>query len=1149
MENNKKQSDYTVNFYENTIEDLRNVLSKSIPIIEVDEVNRLIQVLEKSHLLLQSCFESPIDEIILSIDNDYNYLYFNDYYKKVMNSAYGIDIHIGMNLLDNITNENDKIRSKKNFGRALNGEYINTVEEYGKIEKNYFETRYSPIKDKNNQVIGATAFSTNVTKRVQTEKALIESENKYQYLVENLPDAISIYSEGKIVYVNKECLRLMAATTEEQLIGKSVIEFVHPDFRKLVAERMKTISSEQSVLSLQEEKFMRLDGLSVDVEVKAIPIVFENKPAVQLVVRDITQRKEVEKVIRENEQKYSLLFKHLSTGFALHEIILNDEGQASDYRFLEVNPAFEQLTGLNSKNLIGKTCLEVLPHTEQNWIDIYANVAFSGESISFENYSVELNRYYQVSTYSPEHGKFATIFVDITDRKTTEKKILESREEFKDLFENAPVGYHEIDINGRIVRMNQTDLKILGYTFEEVKEKYIWELFSQQDLSRNITKDKLKKGVINSIPYERLFIRKDGSKVPVLQMDKILKSAEGKISGIRTSVQDITERYEVEQKLRYYSKFQQLLVNISSSFINLPLDKIETEINTALRNLGLFVGADRSYIFDYDFENQIAINTFEWCDEGIDPQIENLKLVPISEMLDWPKINKKGEGIYIPDVLALKNDSVKEWLEPQGIKSLLTVPMMMDEKCIGFVGFDSVKQHHVYSETEKDLLKVFAQMLVNIQFRKLAEEKLIESEFKYRHITENISDVVWITDLQFNMQFISPSVEKMIGESVEKHIKRTVEEKFTPASVEKLYSLFMEELACDSILYKNRTKIIEVEHYRADGSIFWAEMNVSVIRDENQKPIAIQGVTRDISQRKEAEEAVRESERKYRVLFAENPQPMIIYDIENLSILEVNQTALDFYGYNREEFLSMTVVELHPEKELPTFFESIEKTRKGHNTDGISLHKKKNGEMVYIKITSTSAPIMGSNARHLLLEDITQQKLAEDALMASEDKYRTMINNSNDLIWSVDKEGKFVFMNQMALKTTELNHDDWIGKSFAPLVLPEDLAMMNDIFLRSINGESCSYEFRFKKHDNTILIWHVNTSPIYVSGKIEGVVSFARDITDKKLTELALDKKMKELIHFNDITIGRELKMIELKKEINELLKNAGKPEKYLIVR
>jgi hypothetical protein len=79
MENNKKQSDYTVNFYENTIEDLRNVLSKSIPIIEVDEVNRLIQVLEKSHLLLQSCFESPIDEIILSIDNDYNYLYFNDY--------------------------------------------------------------------------------------------------------------------------------------------------------------------------------------------------------------------------------------------------------------------------------------------------------------------------------------------------------------------------------------------------------------------------------------------------------------------------------------------------------------------------------------------------------------------------------------------------------------------------------------------------------------------------------------------------------------------------------------------------------------------------------------------------------------------------------------------------------------------------------------------------------------------------------------------------------------------------------------------------------------------------------------------------------------------------------------------------------------
>jgi PAS domain S-box-containing protein len=175
--------------------------------------------------------------------------------------------------------------------------------------------------------------------------------------------------------------------------------------------------------------------------------------------------------------------------------------------------------------------------------------------------------------------------------------------------------------------------------------------------------------------------------------------------------------------------------------------------------------------------------------------------------------------------------------------------------------------------------------------------------------------------------------------------------------------------------------------------------------------------------------------------------------------------------------------------------------------------------------------------------------LAEDALKASEDKYRTMINYSNDLIWTLDKEGNFMFMNQKALKTTELNIDDWVGKSFVPLILPEDVTIITDVFVRTINGESCTYEFRFKKQDNNILIWHVNTSPIYISGKIEGVVSFARDITDKKLVELALDKKMKELIHFNDITIGRELKMIELKKEINELLRNAGKPEKYLIVR
>ncbi len=175
-------------------------------------------------------------------------------------------------------------------------------------------------------------------------------------------------------------------------------------------------------------------------------------------------------------------------------------------------------------------------------------------------------------------------------------------------------------------------------------------------------------------------------------------------------------------------QFQQLLIEISSSFINLPLDEVEPAIEQSLGLIGSFVGADRAYIFDFDAQTGICTNTHEWCVEGVDPQKENLQGVPLAT--DWILAFSKNEPIYIYDVPGLPEGHAREVLSSQGIKSLLAIPLTHDEACIGFVGFDSVKSHYNYADKELQLLNVFSHMVMNVSLRRKKEQELVKAKEK-----------------------------------------------------------------------------------------------------------------------------------------------------------------------------------------------------------------------------------------------------------------------------------------------------------------------------------------------------------------------------------------------------------------------------------
>jgi len=131
-------------------------------------------------------------------------------------------------------------------------------------------------------------------------------------------------------------------------------------------------------------------------------------------------KEQLEKELKKLKQQHKALFGEMLDGFALHEIICDDAGTPVDYRFLDVNPSFLSMTGLIAGDIIGRTVLEVLPGTEPHWIETYGKVALTGKPVTFENYSAEIGKHFEVRAFRPSPGQFACTFQDVTDRKQAE---------------------------------------------------------------------------------------------------------------------------------------------------------------------------------------------------------------------------------------------------------------------------------------------------------------------------------------------------------------------------------------------------------------------------------------------------------------------------------------------------------------------------------------------------------------------------------------------------------------------------------------------------------------------------------------------------------------------------------------------------------
>jgi len=459
----------------------------------------------------------------------------------------------------------------------------------------------------NKQLIEAFIAQVSVfIEKLIIENELKENENKLKAAEEiaHVGNYEIDIKTGKAIW-SEETFRIFGLEYQKgkELTAYEYGELLHPDdtqklyetFEKCIAE-VKTFNLVYRIIRTDNEvRYVHSIG-ELKTDEAGIPVKMFGT------FQDITELTKEREALVASEKKYRLMFHNLNVGFALHEIILDNKGKPCDYRFLEINPAFENLTGLQSKDLIGKTIMEVLPDNESYWIDTYGKVALKDKTINFENYSKPLGKYFQVSAYSPETGKFATIFIDVTERKRAE----EERHLANEMQEKLLSHITEIRENERALISREIHDQ-LGQSLTALKLDINWLQAHASDA--NATKEKLK-GMVDIISSTIKDVQRISSELRPGILDDL---------GLAAAIEWYAEEFEKRSGLQVELDLDEILIQDEKT--NLALFRVMQE---SLTNVVRHAHAKAIKLTLHEI-NEHAVLDIE--DDGVGISIEKLKSI------------------------------------------------------------------------------------------------------------------------------------------------------------------------------------------------------------------------------------------------------------------------------------------------------------------------------------------------------------------------------------------------------------------------------------------------------------------------------------------------------------------------------------------
>ncbi len=379
--------------------------------------------------------------------------------------------------------------------------------------------------------------------------ALREIEERYRELVEMSPDAVLVYAEDKIVFANSSAARLLGRPRPEDLVGIPVLEIVPPEDREEIRRRQRRIEASDGRQEYGEERFLRLDGSEVTAEVVAVRLRFGDRPAIQLVVRDITERKQRERALRESEARLKAILDNVPATIYLKDLA---------GRFVVVNRHFEERFQVSADQVRGAMAHDVGPKPLADAIVAQEAEALRARAPIEKEETWDLpegERTYSVIKFPVLDSTGAIITMggietDITERKRAEEALRESEERFRAVVENAPAGIYLKDIEGRFLLVNKHNEKLHGISRDELRGKTVFDLLPEEIATEMAAHDAEVTRRDTTVEVEMQVQHRDGAVRSIVAIKFPIHGAGGGIVAIGGVDVDITERKAAEKALR-----------------------------------------------------------------------------------------------------------------------------------------------------------------------------------------------------------------------------------------------------------------------------------------------------------------------------------------------------------------------------------------------------------------------------------------------------------------------------------------------------------------------------------------------------------------------------------------------------------------------